>query len=63
MCQLKFNVHSQRINVPEYVLDWIENGVPIPLSKSVQPFELNSYYHTSAFVDSEVKRLLDRDFN
>ena len=44
MCQLKFYVHSQnRINVPEYVPDWIENGVPIPSSKSVQPFELNNY--------------------
>jgi len=60
MCQLKFNIHSwKRINAPEYVLDWIENGVPLPLSKSVQPLELNSHklhkYAQSTFVDSEVR--------
>jgi len=46
MCHSKLsqNFYAWRIiQAPDYVINWIEHGVPIPLSKNIAPFELRDH--------------------
>lgn len=62
MCNLRRNLHSWRqIDAPNYVIDWIQNGVPIPLKEDIRPFEQENHKLTflqSSFIDKEIQRLL-----
>ena len=63
MCHSKLsqNLHAWRIiQAPDYVINWIEHGVPIPLSKDIAPFELRNHSFSTKeefFVDCEIERL------
>ena len=55
----------RRIDAPDYVLEWIINGVPIPFVSGVEPFELKNRTFNrqqTAFIDSEIDRLLSTGY-
>jgi len=64
MCHSKLGEKVQawkNINAPQYVIDWVVNGVPIPFSQPVPDFELDNHrlnYIQCAFIDKEIQRLL-----
>lgn len=62
MCNLRRNLHSWRqIDAPNYVINWIQNGLPISLKEDIRPFEQENHKLTfiqSSFIDQEIKRLL-----
>ena len=48
------------IDAPEHVLNWICNGVPLPIQISVKPFHLRNHKLSkvqSSFISQEIKRL------
>ena len=74
MCQSKLNRGStlsdhvlawENIDAPDYVIQWIKNGVSIPIKDEVKPFELQNHKLSSAqsvFIDQEITRLLLNDY-
>ena len=63
MCHSKLsqNLNAWRIiQAPDYVINWIEHGVSIPLSKDIAPFDLKNHSFSTkeeCFVDCEIERL------
>lgn len=56
-----------KIGAPDYVLQWISEGVPIPFKSDseISPFELDNHLLTprqADFVDEEINRLLCKGF-
>lgn len=54
-----------QIQAPDYVIEWIQNGVSIPFSSDVESFELENHsfnFKQSSFVNSEIDRLLHCGF-
>jgi len=64
MCHSKLcdNLDSwKNIHAPDYIVDWIRNGVPVPLTSDDISFELDNHRLSVTeefFVDSEIQRLL-----
>ena len=58
------NEHAwYKIGANEQVLEWIKNGIQIPLERYCQPFHLNNHkidIHGLTFLDEEIERLLRR---
>ena len=51
----------EKIGAPRYVLDWIREGVTIPLTGDIEPFEIPNHNlpeKHKQFVDAEIQRLL-----
>ena len=60
------NEHAwYKIGANEQVLEWIKNGIQIPLERYCQPFHLNNHkidIHGLTFLDEEIERLLKAGF-
>lgn len=51
----------KRIDAPDYVLEWLSEGVTLPFASDITPFEIRNRslsQRQTDFVDSEIQRLL-----